>query len=29
MVFASLPYDDADYIRDYEEFLTLVEQKAA
>jgi UDP-2-acetamido-3-amino-2,3-dideoxy-glucuronate N-acetyltransferase len=24
MVFASLPYDDADYIRDYEEFLSEV-----
>jgi len=24
LVFASLPYDDADYIRDYEEFLSLV-----
>jgi UDP-2-acetamido-3-amino-2,3-dideoxy-glucuronate N-acetyltransferase len=29
LVFASLPYDDADYIRDYEEFLTLVHQQAA
>lgn len=29
MVFASLPYDDADYIRDYEEFLSLVGAPAA
>jgi hypothetical protein len=29
MVFASLPYDDADYIRSYDEFLSLVEAQSA
>jgi acetyltransferase-like isoleucine patch superfamily enzyme len=29
MVFASLPYDDADYIRSYDEFLSLVEAPPA
>lgn len=29
LVFASLPYDDADYIRDYEEFLSLVGTRGA
>jgi UDP-2-acetamido-3-amino-2,3-dideoxy-glucuronate N-acetyltransferase len=29
MVFASLPYDDADYIRSYDEFLSLVAAQSA